>query len=310
MKLDVIIPTFGRSSQQVNHTLNSIYKCYDFYLVNEVIVVDQNMPNLILDDKADKLKHIKGEKPSLPNARNIGVQNCSSDIVIFFDDDVEVKGGIFNAYIESFKLMPEIDFVAGREILPEEFLKDLNNSFVSKIKNLIRNRRFKKLNFPVAHISKNGFFYCDFSQKREDFPEVDTVRGCNFGVKKSKYISVQGFDIRFTRSAYREESDFVLRLRAKGSRGIFNSNAEVLHLRQAGGCNNLSLSLKSLRSKLDNELLFQIKHFPDTLIPMFVLRILPIVLDHLKSTKGRSFILLFKYSIKFNNSKNNGNREF
>lgn len=299
LKLSVIVPTYGRSSELVNQTVKSILTCSDSDFIEELIIVDQNETQLEISPNLLKVKHLYGFIPSLTKARNVGVEHALCEVVVFFDDDVIVHDNTFEAYVNTFLRNPEIDFVGGREELSSDIERVQNAKLLQKIKGVLRNMFFQLQLGSVASITKNGFFFCDFSLKIEELVFIDTVRGCNFAVRREKYLEVNGFDTDFKGTSYREESDFILRLRKLGSKGLYNSKASVLHLRQFGGCNNLSLSIKSLRSKLDNEFLFQRKHFSQTPKVLFFIRILPLLIEHLLETRGKSLLLGLQYALRF-----------
>ena len=297
MKIDIIIPTYGRSSEVVQQTLDSIYKCSDVSLINKIFVVDQNSPTLTLNVH-NNLELLIQTTPSVTNARNIATKKSEADIIIYFDDDVLVQEGTFSAYLKSFN-ESDVAFIAGREIVSSEFANQMEKKFVNKMKKIIRNNLLKLLNNPVANITKNGIFVCDFSKDLGVVNNIETVRGCNFAIRKIFFIENGGFDTAYKGTSLREESDFIMRIIRSGGRGIFNSKACVIHLRQLGGCNNLSLSMKSLQSKLENEHLFQSKYFPKTSNLFFFFRMLPLALEHLKETRGQSLMIVFRYAFRF-----------
>lgn len=91
MKFSIIIPTLNRINEPIL-MLRSLTKqtFKDF----EVLLIDQNEDNLIdLHFKEFSnllsLKHIKTETMGASNARNIGIQNASGEILSFPDDDCE-----------------------------------------------------------------------------------------------------------------------------------------------------------------------------------------------------------------------------
>ncbi len=285
----IVIATYGRSSNIVNDTLMSILDDKSSTLVKEIIVVDQNESKLNLDYNT---VHIMLEKPSLTKARNLGAKQARNEHLIFFDDDVIVQENTFEKFKEAFEL--GVHFVAGREILPESFQKEERKNVIKRFKSFIRSIVLNTQPNPVANITFNGFFFCDFSYDKRMINNIDTVRGCIFGVKKSCFHEVQGFDENFQGNALREESDFILRLRANGYSGVFQPGASVLHLRQSGGCDNLEQSFTSLSSKLSNELYFQKKHFSGVSIIVVFFRLLPYALEAYSTTRLKGVRLLIQ----------------
>jgi len=70
-------------------------------LPDEVIVVDQTDANLgakeieSICEKYEIIRYIHTDIPSLTRARNIGLKNANGNIIVFMDDDVDVKDDTF-----------------------------------------------------------------------------------------------------------------------------------------------------------------------------------------------------------------------
>ncbi len=113
--ISVIIPTYNRV-QDLKKTLDSFYP--EIKNLNEVVIVDQSKDNLtkkLINDKKNKnLRYIFLDTPSIPIARNTGIENCSknSKIIIFIDDDVNLGKNYFCEILKIFNLNPEARAVA------------------------------------------------------------------------------------------------------------------------------------------------------------------------------------------------------
>ena len=245
--IDVVIPTYNRSEEVISRAIFSILDDDKANNLAHIIVIDQNEKELKLKDfdvqylsyREDlqfkfekKIICINKLSPSLPFARNIGGRVSSAKYLVFFDDDVVLNPGTIDTYAKLFHLN-EYSFVGGQEILTENEVRNKDRSLIEKIKNKLRNFVLKD---EVAIISKYGFFFCDFSKEHIEACPIDTVRGCNFGVTREAFNEVGGFDPNFRVNSLREETDFIIRIRKTGRKGVFTSQASVVHFRQFGGC--------------------------------------------------------------------------
>lgn len=323
MKADIVIPTFGRDASVVINTIQSIFADSQTYShISNVIIVDQNQPKLDLSilnnfkeliqvnyttdfkqdsENNDFIIHAFGLAPSVTKAKNFGLTFCHEAVTIFFDDDVIVKEGTIENYLKLLS-REDLTLVAGREVLPEHAKeRGLLSKLKKAVKDSISQILLKEKN-TVARVTKNGFFICDFSQIRSDLVEIDTIRGCNWACKRVAIEKAGGFDTNYKGSALREEADLVHRI-LKNGKGVYSSNSEVLHMRQLGGCNNLSMNYGALISKFENELYFQLKFFPNTRTIYFLLKLAPLSLSYFKSTFGISLLLGFHFSLIFYKKK-------
>ena len=103
--ISLIIPTYNRQ-ETVLKTLDflKLQNCEDY----EVIVVDQTKlthPQLVkfkFEDSTVKYKYSHIEEIGLPNARNIGADIASNDILIYIDDDVSLLGVVLYRMVDWF----------------------------------------------------------------------------------------------------------------------------------------------------------------------------------------------------------------
>ena len=87
----------------------------------EIIIVDQskreNKPLVeITVGSGDEVKYYKLEKEGTCQAKNFGIKKARGEIIIFLDDDVEIKNKDFIKYHVVNYLNPEIGGVGGRVI--------------------------------------------------------------------------------------------------------------------------------------------------------------------------------------------------
>ena len=98
-KISVIIPCFNRVDT-LEETLTALQACDP--RPHEVLLIDQsNAPFdeqiccMIEKYKNLYVRYLHLENPSSAHARNVGIDECNGDIIVFMDDDVTVPNDIF-----------------------------------------------------------------------------------------------------------------------------------------------------------------------------------------------------------------------
>jgi len=311
--VSVIIPTFGRPLSVVLNTLNSMGP-----EANEIILIDQNVPPLNFNQtglatqletldlsKASERKsslrilHLTGLLPSVTRAKNKGVKFAKNPLLVFFDDDVTVLPGCVARYVLDFEQHPEIAYLGGRETLDQNVKKEGRfKRYLRFLANRSRESEYQVNGQYIGRIKPNSFMIKNFDVEALDLVKIDGARGCNWACRKDWFDKAGGFDEHYQGTALREETDLYLRINALGGKGYYESQARVIHHRQAGGCDNLSDSIKSLNSKFTNELYFQNKFFANRSRIYFLIRTLPLVIETLRESKGISILIWLKYGFK------------
>jgi GT2 family glycosyltransferase len=243
MLVSLIIPTYNRE-EILCKTINSLIKQAEMsdYEI-EVCIVDQTK---IHNEETEKflketietreyIKIIKEDKPSLPNARNIGVRKTTGDIIVFIDDDVELEDGFIEEHVKCYE-DELVDSVVGRVTIcngsKDNVLLNHTNSYLKRTLKQMLLRKFKN---KAATITKNGVVIADFS--KEESLETDSVIGCNMSFRRSIITEHNGFDVNYIGNAIREESDLCVRIIKDGGRISFNPKAHLYHIMaNKGGC--------------------------------------------------------------------------
>ena len=214
------IATFNRSLEVFNllrwlRTLND--------QPDEIIVVDQTAQHpsdveafLRAGNACGEFRWIRLDRPNLPTARNVAALNCSSDIMIFVDDDTIFPDGFISEYRRAFA-NSQVDAIAGGVIGPSGFrpatfsVKDYPSTLDS---------------FMPKLVAWTGGF-------------VDTVCGCNMAVRKTVMERVGGFDRNYVGTAMYEDKDFMRRVLEAGFRCEYRPEIALVHyLAEKGGCRN------------------------------------------------------------------------
>lgn len=120
MKISAIVCTYNRElfiCETIDSLLVSLTGVKDF----EIVIIDNNSsdhtPELLLKYKDHSyIKYIKEETQGLSHARNRGITEATGDILVFLDDDIEIKPDYFVTLEKTFS-DPDIS-IAGGKVLP------------------------------------------------------------------------------------------------------------------------------------------------------------------------------------------------
>lgn len=251
--LSVVIPTYGRE-ETLCETLRELLQLS--YPDWELLIVDQtpgHKPETMafLETLPPRARRIVSPIPSLPAARNVGAREARGEVVLYLDDDVTPLPGLLVAHARHYT-DPTVGGVAGRLISPTGEVRQLD---------------------PRYYRSPLRWLYLRFDQNW-DRREVEAAPGGNMSFRRDLIRLVGGFDERFVGNAFREETDFCLRLRATSYRIVFDPDAAVIHhFATDGGCDNRRLgtvddpSVPYYREFVRNNVYFFCKHVPSRLIP-------------------------------------------
>lgn len=289
MNISIIIPTYNRE-QVLCETICSVLdtmkktKTRDSF---ELIVVDQtnNHTDKVTDflrvmQKDNKIKYIYEDVASLPNARNVGLDHSSGEIICFLDDDVKLTPNFFYELMDVFN-SKETDAVAGRVTLVNEGGNILLNN-QNKLKEWLRKILKHILSRgKVFSISSLGFVLSDTDSLTSMY--VDAARGCNMAFRKSVFETVGKFDTNYRGNALREETDLFYRMKQKGLKVFYQPKVHLYHIMSnTGGCRN-DINEKYWSTYFFNQCYFYIKNFGFSLQRIkFIL-----IFDYLKCKKNK-----------------------
>ncbi|MDR0675432.1 MAG: glycosyltransferase [Elusimicrobiota bacterium] len=248
IKVSVIIPTYNREALLVN-TIKYLLK-QNFEYEYEIIIVDQTnnhesetqkFLNEIQITQKNKIKYFLLEKPSLTSAKNFGIKNAKSDILIFVDDDISCDENFVKNY---FDLHNEgFDVIQGRII---------EQGSENKIKS--------KPTWIYPWIKFKGGNNCLTRGK------TNNISGCNFSISKKVVEKVGYFDERYIKIATREDSDYGYRCYKAKMKMIFDPKPFIFHYRSDSG--GVESGIKNQffdQTFYDCHMLFASKHF----LPIF-----------------------------------------
>ncbi len=247
MKLSVVIATYNRFNS-LKISLDSVFKNLPDYC--EVIVVDQSANASEQKDyfikKYPQIIYICEKQKNLPNARNIGIKNSQSSIILFLDDDIVMYKNCIESHI-NYHRDNKNPLVAGRTIQSGE----IKWAEIKEISYLDFGNAETAANFDNKKLHDNLLF----------------AVGCHFSIKKSIINKIGYFDNAFKGNALYEDIDFSFRVRKKGYNIVFNPNSIIEHHTEStGGCRD-SQNKDYYLDMLHNRTLFYLKNI--SIIPSF-----------------------------------------
>lgn len=245
--LSVVIPTYRREERLCETVRALLDLAYPDW---ELLIVDQTPEHTeetmaFLATLPPRVRRVVSPIPSLPGARNIGAREARGDVVLYLDDDILPTSELPTAHARHYT-DPTVGGVAGRLISPGGEIRPLD---------------------PRYHSSSLPWLYIRFDQDWS-LREVESAPGGNLSIRRRLIHELGGFDERYVGNAFREETDFCLRLRAAGHRILFDPAAAVVHyFGTPGGCDNVNFGGRSpeshsyYRTFFHNNAYFALKNF-------------------------------------------------
>lgn len=216
LSISIIIPTYNRD-RSLRNCLRSLF--HQLYQNFEIIVVDQSDQKLPEKERfyqkyGSRFYMRRLKKPSIPKAINLGIKLAKGEIILLVDDDI----------------------VAGKNLLTAHVANYADVRVVGVVGRVVTKGQKEEPDFQgVGRITPWGSVAGGYSSKIRQ--EVGNVIGCNVSFRKGVLEKVGGVDENFVGNALRWETDLALRIRRAGGKIIFDSKAEIVHLRaETGGC--------------------------------------------------------------------------
>lgn len=291
MKVSVIIPVYNAKK--------TIHKCIESLIdqsINsdqyEVIFVDDGSTDgtdLILQDyiskiKLPKLKYLSQKNSGPAKARNLGVKNSESEIVLLTDSDCEVESNWVESMLDVFN-DEKVAACKGkyRTKQTEEVAKLVQAEFESKYDVLDKHKYIDFVDTYSAGYKREVFN--DFGGFDETYPVA-----CSEDIDLSFRMFEKGFQMAFTRDA------IVYHIHPNSFKDIFKKKAKFAYWRAY-----TSLKLQKISDKRTD---FSVKHqlINIGLIPFSILYFLytgsPFLLVFLLLTHPIFSMVLLKYYLR------------
>jgi len=191
----------------------------------EILIADQNRAGPISRDflpeelTARFAVHLLRFSPGVVAARNACAAKAANDILVYLDDDARIASPHFLRNHLLNYLDPSISAVCGQELFPPDF--HVGPPDTSQF----------------ASPYEEAEFFSRHSSLRRDVANICT---CNCSVRREIWSAVGGFNSLFTGNSYGDDTDFALRLQARGYKIVFDPTASVDHLHWRSGGLRLS----------------------------------------------------------------------
>ena len=257
MKVSIIIPTYNRSLTLCKTLANILLFERQYH---ELIIVDQTKKHdpqtkQYLDKLTSekKIKYIYADYPNLPNARNIGIKESSGDIVLFFDDDIEINENTIPSHVSGFS-KTGVGCVTGKVTVHNIERSEKQRT----LKNIIKAIFFIFLRKKAAYVGRLGIL-SNFT--RNKILPCDTCIGCNMSFRKEVFKKCGFFDVKFSGNAIREESDLSFRLRGCGYKIMYIPQASVIHYINNTGGTRVDAKESYWYAIFRNQCYFYLKNF-------------------------------------------------
>jgi GT2 family glycosyltransferase len=217
MNLSVIISTYNGAKKLpviLNSLLNQTHK--DFELLTVVDGSADETMDILKDweNRFSDLKIVYQENKGRAAVRNTGVKNAKNELLLFFDDDLEVDENCIQHHVE-YQTETNFKTIFVGEIIDAPIETGDNKEFVT----------YKKY---VANGWHKNMFRKDRKIDEHTFHGDYYLAAANFSITKSIFNKIGGMDETLNRA---EDYEFAIRAKAAGIQTILAENfAKVIHL--------------------------------------------------------------------------------
>jgi GT2 family glycosyltransferase len=230
---------------------------------------------LVSNYKSLEITYLGQTKPGIVGAANEALSRMKNEIFVRIDDDVILDTLWYENLIQTFQSDERVGGVTGPTIMSDEGLRsrDLTafldrfqkskNPILRLLHFLYHDVLYEGQLFDVSKFLDSGVFtigsnYPSALDIREPH-DVDTLEACNWAARRHLLNEVGGFDEVFTRglSDY-HESDAAMKIKALGTRLIFNPKVSVRHCVETG---KVKKARPAAMYRMHNFIIFYFRHF-------------------------------------------------
>ena len=235
-KITVAIPTYSREKVLID-TINDVLDQSEKNL--ELLVVDQSKTHrpetvqALRSIKDPRFRYFRIAPPAVTIARNFALKKARAPYIVFLDDDVKLTKDLVRTYLETFEAFPQISAIGGR----------------------VKQKGFKTL--PLLHFDEYAVSHGGFTASKAGY--TNGFPGGNCALRVQEAIAIGGFDTRYYGNAFREESDFSLKMAKLGYKIYYQPKAELLHLAAPYGGNRVKTHIYDNYGFYKNELFFTLR---------------------------------------------------
>jgi glycosyltransferase involved in cell wall biosynthesis len=103
--VSIVVPTYNRNDllcRTIECLLKQDYPTYELIVVDQTRTHDRSTKEF-LDEAKQRIKYFFLERPNVSAARNFGFQQSRGDIILYFDDDMEVPTDVLRRVTKRFE---------------------------------------------------------------------------------------------------------------------------------------------------------------------------------------------------------------
>lgn len=235
LKISVAISTKNRE-QDLKKCIESIliqnYKPYEIIIIDSSDTNDlESKLNLLCEPKNTPLKYVHAEV-SLTCARNIAIEKCTGDIILFIDDDVILDKNYIKEIVNVFYRDAEkkIAGVTGNIIAEGSNAEEVKKSFLYLINRKIVEILAKVFFLPRhgnGRFQLSGFPTLIYSKNINEVIVTEFLFGCNMAFRK-EIVDEFKFDENLYGYCDLEDDDFSYRV-SRAHRNVYTPFAKLIH---------------------------------------------------------------------------------
>ena len=276
LKASVIIPSYDRQMialETLGHLNNQTETKFEVIVVDQTAKKSKKLELFQFKNPSMGYKYVRIKEIGLPNARNVGVNYASTNLVIFIDDDCIPDKSLIENYYKIFKDQESNVWCIGGRVIEKD------------------TTMFKQSNKIVGgSITWYGKNLKNFDSHKSGYSQW--VPGGNFAVKKERFEEVGGFDRNYLGNAFLEDIDFSFSISHIGGKLMYFPDPAIEHLRMATGGTRKESASKGMLYRAHNTIYFLRKHrMKPRIFPAIVYLLGVVIKDLLNKKHGPTSII-------------------
>ena len=273
----VIVPTYQREKvlcETIEHLLALSYPHYELLIIDQTPRHEAETEQFIRtceDIYSDQFRRHFVAKANLPHARNKGAEIAKGEYLLYCDDDIIPPVDLIEIHQRNFE-HSGVGAVTGGVYLD----KEMASSATSK----------------PCSIRPSGRVV---DQVGGDLSRTDSLCGGNMSMPRQLVFDVGFFDEAYIGNAYREETDFSLRVQQRGYQLAFDPAAAIVHLGHPTGGGRAGKAADEGKYLLEfhqNVAYFFAKNFQQRYLPWFLKRELAWFVKERSNFHGQPWLVL------------------
>ena len=165
------------------------------------------------------------ENIGFARANNLAAASVRTDWILLLNPDTEVYEGAIDNLLEFSRNHPTAGITGGRTFFPDGSLNPLSCQGRITVWSSFCKATGLSMIFPSSALFNSEAYG---GWRRDSVREVDIIVGCFLMVRRSLWVELEGFDLRYF--MYGEDSDLSLRASKLGYRPAICPDAEIMHL--------------------------------------------------------------------------------